>query len=78
MSLASSIKFLYYTVSTAHPEEPKNLPIDVKILTRLGINEISLANSQGKFIVVLVDLNTHKLIGLVAKRKRSGIEKVMR
>jgi hypothetical protein len=22
MSLASSIKFLYYTVSTAHPEEP--------------------------------------------------------
>jgi nitrate reductase NapAB chaperone NapD len=56
----------------------KNLPIDVKILTRLGINEISLANSQGKFIVVLVDLNTHKLIGLVAKRKRSGIEKVMR
>ena len=56
----------------------KNLPIDVKKLIRLGIDEISLVKSQGKFIVVLVDLDTHKLIGLVAERKQSGIEKVMR
>ena len=56
----------------------KNLPIDVENLTRLGIDEISLAKGQGKFIVVLVDLDTHKLIGLVAERKRSEIEKVMR
>jgi hypothetical protein len=27
MSLASSIKFLYYTVSTANPEEPSKLSI---------------------------------------------------
>jgi transposase len=56
----------------------KILPIDVENLTRLGIDEISLAKGQGKFIVVLVDLDTHKLIGLVAERKRSEIEKVMR
>ena len=33
---------------------------------------------QGKFIVVLVDLETHKLLGLVPERKQSEIEKVMR
>jgi transposase len=32
---------------------------------------------QGKFIVVLVNLETHKLIGLVSERKQSAIEKVM-
>ena len=56
----------------------KILPIDVKKLIRLGIDEISLAKGQGKFIVVLVDLETHKLIGLVAEGKQSEIEKVMR
>ena len=56
----------------------KTLPFDVENLTRLGINEISLAKGSGKFIVVLVDLDTHKLIGLVAERKRSEIEKLMR
>ena len=30
---------------------------------------------QGKFIVVLVDLETHKLLGLVPERKQSEIEK---
>ena len=33
---------------------------------------------QGKLIVVLVDLETHKLLGLVPERKQSEIEKVMR
>lgn len=56
----------------------KILPIDVTNLIRLGIDEISLAKGQGKFIVVLVDLETHKLIGLVAEGKQSEIEKVMR
>jgi len=41
------------------------LPIDVKYLQKLGRDEISLVKRQGKFIVVLVDLKTHKLIGLV-------------
>jgi hypothetical protein len=31
---------------------------------------------QGKFIVVLVNLDTHKLLGLAPERKQSEIEKV--
>ena len=53
------------------------LPVDVKYLHKLGINKISLVKRQGKFIVVLVDLKTHKLIGLVAERKQAAIEKKM-
>jgi transposase len=55
----------------------KIMPIPVENLRRLGIDEISLAKGQGKFIVVLVDLETHKLVGLVPERKQSEIEKVM-
>jgi transposase len=55
----------------------KILPIDVKNLQKLGIDEIILVKGQGKFIVVLVDLSTHKLIGLVADRKQGAIEKKM-
>ena len=53
------------------------LPVDVKYLQKLGIDEISLVKGQGKFIVVLVDLKTHKLIGLVADNKQATIEKKM-
>ena len=55
----------------------KVLPVDVKKLQKLGIEEISLVKGQGKFIVVLVDLKTHKLIGLVGDRKQAAIEKKM-
>lgn len=55
----------------------KILPINLEHLTKLGIDEISLVKGQGKFIVVLVDLETHKLIGLVSERKQSEIKKVM-
>jgi transposase len=54
------------------------MPIHVEQLKRLGIDEISLVKGQGKFIVVLVDLDTHKLVGLVSSRTQSEIEKVMR
>ncbi len=54
------------------------MPIHVDQLKRLGIDEISLVKGQGKFIVVLVDLDTHKLVGLVSSRTQSEIEKVMR
>lgn len=47
------------------------LPINVSNLVRLGIDEISLVKGQGKFIVVLVDIDTGKLIGLVKERKLS-------
>ena len=53
------------------------LPIDVKYLQKLGRDEISLVKRQGKFIVVLVDLKTHKLIGLVGQNKQATIEKKM-
>jgi transposase len=33
---------------------------------------------QGKFIVVLVDLETHKLVGLVSERKQSKIKETMK
>jgi|GEM_PF-6362494 transposase len=35
-------------------------------------------HGQGKFIVVLVDIDTGKLIGLVKERKQNDIENVMR
>lgn len=53
------------------------IPIQVNNLKRLGIDEISLVKGQGKFIVVLVDLDTHKLIALVSSRTQVEIEKVM-
>ena len=56
----------------------KIMPIPVEKLRRLGIDEISLVKGQGKFIVVLVDLEIHKLIGLVPERKQAEIEKVMK
>jgi transposase len=55
----------------------KVLPVDVKKLQKLGRDEISLVKGQGKFIVVLVDLKTHKLIGLVGERKQAAIKKKM-
>jgi transposase len=58
-------------LSSVESVAEKILPIDVENLRRLGIDEISLAKGQGKFTVVLVDLDTHKLIGLVAERERS-------
>ena len=54
------------------------LPIDVSNLRRLGIDEISLVKDQGKFIVVLVDIDSGKLIGLVKERKQIEIENVMK
>jgi transposase len=54
------------------------LPINVSNLRRLGIDEISLVKGQGKFIVVLVDIDSGKLIGLVKERKQVVIENVMK
>lgn len=49
---------------------PNLLPIDMSNLRRLGIDEISLVKGQGKFIVVLVDIDARKLIGLVKEKKQ--------
>lgn len=57
----------------------KNIqPIEVKNLKKLGIDEISLVKGQKNFLVVLVDLESHKLIGLVLGRTQAEIEKVMK
>lgn len=56
----------------------KLLPIDLSNLRRLGIDEISLVKGQGKFIVVLVDIDTGKLIGLVKERKQVVIENFLK
>jgi transposase len=55
----------------------KILPIDLSGLKRLGIDEISLVKGQGKFIIVLVDLDTGKLVGLVKEKKQKTIESVL-
>jgi hypothetical protein len=39
------------------------LPIDVSNLKNLVRDEISVVKRPGKFIVVLVDISTHKLVG---------------
>lgn len=54
------------------------MPINVEQLKRLDRDEISLVKGQDKLIVVLVYLDTHKLVGLVSSRTQSEIEKVMR
>ena len=59
-------------------QSQKNIPVQVDNLRTLGIDEISLVKGQGKYIVVLVDLDTHKLIGLVSSRTQLEIEKAMR
>lgn len=53
------------------------MKVEFENVRRLGIDKISLVKGQGKFIVVLVDLETHKLLGLTPERKQSAIEKVM-
>ena len=51
---------------------------DLRGLRRLGIDEISLRKGQGDYIVVLVDLDSHKLLGLVKERKQVELEKVLK
>ena len=54
------------------------LHIDVSNLKKSVRDEISLVKGPGKILVVLVNLSTHKLVGLVSSRTQSEIEKVMR
>lgn len=51
----------------------KKIRIDLSQLRRLGIDEIALRKGQGYFIVVLVDLDTHKSIAFVKSRKQVDI-----
>lgn len=49
-------------------EKPKNLK-------RLGLDEIALVKGQGNYCAVLVDLEEHKLIGMLPSRKQEALQK---
>jgi transposase len=55
----------------------KKMVIDLSGLRRLGIDEIALRKGQEDYVVVLVDLDRHELIGLVASRKQKEIREVL-
>lgn len=46
-------------------------------LRRLGIDEIALRKGHKEFVVVLVDLEAHKLIGMAPSRKHTDIQTVL-
>jgi len=48
-----------------------------KNLVRLGIDEISLRKGSGRYCAVLVDLDSHKIIGLLRSRKQDEIREVV-
>lgn len=49
-------------------EKPKNL-------RKLGLDEIALVKGQGNYCAVLVDLEEHKLIGMLPSRKQEDLQK---
>ncbi len=55
----------------------KKLVIDLSKLKRLGIDEISLGKGQKDFVVVLVDLDRHELIGMAESRKQEDVLQVL-
>ena len=46
-------------------------------LKRLGIDEIAMRKGQENFVVVLVELDCHRLIGMVESRKQSDVKQVL-
>lgn len=52
-------------------------PINLQNLRKLGINKISRVKSEGNFIVILMDLDNNKLIGLVPARRQTEVKKAM-
>ena len=53
------------------------MQVDVSNLRRLGMDEIAMRKGQKDFVVVLVDLDRHQLIGLAPSRKQSDIQQVL-
>lgn len=46
-------------------------------LYRLGIDEIAMRKGPENFLVVLVDLDSHKLIGMAESRKQEDVKQVL-
>ena len=57
--------------------QSKKLTIELRGLVRLGIDEIALRKGHKDFVVVFVDLDRNRLIGMAASRKHADIEKVL-
>lgn len=57
--------------------ERKKVCIDLSGLRRLGIDEIALRKGHKDFVVVLSDLDTHRLIGMAPSRTHAAIEGVL-
>ena len=57
--------------------ERKKVDIDVSGLRRLGIDEIALRKGHKDFVVVLSDLDRHKLIGMAPSRTHADIQTVL-
>ena len=51
-------------------QKPKNL-------IRLGMDEISVRKGSGNYYAVLVDLDSHEIIGLLSSRKQDKIREVL-
>ncbi len=51
-------------------EKPKNLK-------KLGLDEIALVKGQGNYCAVLVDLDKHKLIGMLPSRKQDDLRQYL-
>jgi transposase len=51
-------------------QKPKNL-------IRLGIDEISVRKGGGNYYAVLVDLDSHEIIGLLSSRKQDKIREIL-
>jgi transposase len=51
--------------------------IDVRGLRRLGIDEIVLRKGHKDFVVVLIDLDTHTLMGMAPSRTHADIQAVL-
>lgn len=57
--------------------ERKKVDIDLSELRRLGIDEIALRKGHKDFVVVLSDLDSHKLIGMAPSRRQADIKPVL-
>jgi DNA-binding NarL/FixJ family response regulator len=62
MSLASSIKFLYYTVSTAHPEEPLSPNQKQRLIKLLKESDDNYVREKVIILLLINDGKTYRQI----------------
>ena len=57
--------------------QSKKCVIELSELRRLGIDEIALRKGHKEFVVVLVDLEKHQLLGMAPSRRHADIKAVL-